>query len=114
VFFIRASVAARRTLRRNAESRHRRRFQLDTLVFQEHWSVNHFLAGLGVQGHAHCGATVKHRSRVAQDATQLNLRQVHLIAHPGRREVEHVGERPHPGDEGNEAMAAAINLHSLF
>jgi hypothetical protein len=30
------------------------------------------LAGLGVQGDAHCGATVKRRSRVAQDATQLN------------------------------------------
>ena len=28
---------------------------------------------------AHCGATVKHRSRVRQDPTQPNLRQVHLI-----------------------------------
>lgn len=38
------------------------------------------LAGLGVEGDAHCGATVKHRSRVAVDPTQPNLRQVHLIA----------------------------------
>ena len=37
------------------------------------------LAGLGVQGDAHNGVTVKHRSRVAQDPTQPNLRQVHLI-----------------------------------
>ncbi len=37
------------------------------------------LAGLGVEGDAHCGATVKHRSRVAADPTQPNLRQVHLI-----------------------------------
>ena len=37
------------------------------------------LAGLGVQGDAHCGVTVKHRSRVAQDPTQPNLRQVHLL-----------------------------------
>jgi hypothetical protein len=37
------------------------------------------LAGLGVEGDAHCGATVKHRSRVARDPTQPNLRQVHLI-----------------------------------
>ena len=37
------------------------------------------LAGLGVEGDAHCGATVKHRSRVASDPTQPNLRQVHLI-----------------------------------
>src|SRR6185436_17700277 len=37
------------------------------------------VAGLGVEGDAHMGATVKHRSRVAQDPTQPNLRQVHLI-----------------------------------
>ena len=37
------------------------------------------LAGLGVEGDAHCGITVKHRSRVAQDPTQPNLRQVHLL-----------------------------------
>jgi hypothetical protein len=39
----------------------------------------HLLAGLGVEGDAHAGATVRHRSRVAQDPTQPNLRQVHLI-----------------------------------
>ncbi|MGH6910389.1 MAG: MOSC domain-containing protein [Phenylobacterium sp.] len=37
------------------------------------------LAGLGVEDDAHCGVTVKHRSRVARDPTQPNLRQVHLI-----------------------------------
>lgn len=37
------------------------------------------LAGLGVEGDAHCGVTVKHRSRVARDPSQPNLRQVHLI-----------------------------------
>lgn len=37
------------------------------------------LAGLGVEGDAHMGETVKHRSRVAVDPTQPNLRQVHLI-----------------------------------
>ncbi len=37
------------------------------------------LAGLGVAGDAHAGATVKHRSRVRADPTQPNLRQVHLI-----------------------------------
>ncbi len=37
------------------------------------------LAGLGVLGDAHAGATVKHRSRVRADPTQPNLRQVHLI-----------------------------------
>lgn len=37
------------------------------------------LEGLGVEGDAHCGITVKHRSDVARDPTRLNLRQVHLI-----------------------------------
>ena len=39
------------------------------------------LAGLGVEGDAHLGVTVKHRSRVARDPSQPNLRQVHLIHH---------------------------------
>lgn len=38
------------------------------------------LAGLGVEGDAHAGVTVQHRSRVAVDPSQPNLRQVHLIA----------------------------------
>jgi MOSC domain-containing protein YiiM len=37
------------------------------------------VAGLGVEGDAHQGETVKHRSRVKRDPTQPNLRQVHLI-----------------------------------
>lgn len=37
------------------------------------------LAGLGVEGDAHLGVTVQHRSRVRADPTQPNLRQVHLI-----------------------------------
>lgn len=37
------------------------------------------LEGLGVEGDAHCGAFVKHRSRVLADPKQPNLRQVHLL-----------------------------------
>lgn len=37
------------------------------------------LAGLGVEGDAHCGATVKHRSRVRQNPNQPNFRQVHVL-----------------------------------
>ncbi len=37
------------------------------------------VASLGVQGDAHAGRTVRHRSRVARDPTAPNLRQVHLI-----------------------------------
>ena len=37
------------------------------------------IAGVGVEGDAHSGVTVKHRSRVKRDPIQPNLRQVHLI-----------------------------------
>jgi MOSC domain-containing protein YiiM len=37
------------------------------------------VAGLGVEGDAHAGVTVKHRSRVARDPNAPNLRQVHLV-----------------------------------
>jgi len=37
------------------------------------------LEGLGVEGDAHLGTTVKHRSRVQRDPATPNLRQVHLI-----------------------------------
>ncbi len=38
------------------------------------------MAGLGVEGDAHAGTTVQHRSRVRRDPGQPNLRQVHLLA----------------------------------
>ena len=48
-------------------------------VDKPNWPVIRLLAGEGVEGDAHCGATVKHRSRVRRDPAQPNLRQVHLI-----------------------------------
>jgi MOSC domain-containing protein len=41
--------------------------------------VIRLLAGLGVEGDAHLGRTVQHRSRMARDPSRPNLRQVHLI-----------------------------------
>ena len=37
------------------------------------------IAGLGVEGDGHAGATVQHRSRVAKDPSQPNLRQVFTL-----------------------------------
>jgi MOSC domain-containing protein YiiM len=37
------------------------------------------VAGLGVADDAHAGVKIQHRSRVARDPSQPNLRQVHLI-----------------------------------
>ena len=47
---------------------------------------------------AHAGATVKHRSRVARDPTQPNLRQVHLVHAELFEELAGLGFRLAPGD----------------
>ena len=64
-----------------------------------HTSIR-LLAGLGVEGDAHMGQTVKHRSRVAADPTQPNLRQVHLIHAELHDELQLAGFSVMAGDMG--------------
>jgi len=71
------------------------------------------LPGLGVEGDAHCGETVKHRSRVARDPTQPNLRQVHLIGSELIAELQAAGFAVHPGTMGENVTTAGIDLLSL-
>ncbi|MFF8842090.1 MOSC domain-containing protein [Streptomyces sp. NPDC015127] len=71
------------------------------------------LAGLGVEGDVHAGVTVKHRSRVAQDPTQPNLRQVHLIHEELFAEVGEAGFAVAPGDLGENVTTTGIDLLSL-
>ncbi|WP_431269469.1 hypothetical protein [Dankookia sp. P2] len=58
------------------------------------------LAGLGVAGDAHAGERVKHRSRVARDPTQPNLRQVHLLHAELLEALAGRGFALRPGDVG--------------
>ncbi|MER0241935.1 MOSC domain-containing protein [Streptomyces sp. HSW2009] len=71
------------------------------------------LAGLGVEGDAHLGVTVQHRSRVAQDPTQPNLRQVHLIHSELFTELDAAGFRVHPGDLGENVTTSGVDLLGL-
>ncbi|MEV3908227.1 MOSC domain-containing protein [Streptomyces canus] len=71
------------------------------------------LAGLGVEGDVHAGVTVKHRSRVAQDPTQPNLRQVHLIHEELFAEVSAEGFKVRPGDLGENITTRDIDLLGL-
>ncbi|MHC3468310.1 MOSC domain-containing protein [Streptomyces sp. 7R007] len=71
------------------------------------------LAGLGVEGDVHAGVTVKHRSRVAQDPTQPNLRQVHLIHEELFGEVGEAGFRVAPGELGENITTRGIDLLGL-
>lgn len=71
------------------------------------------IAGLGVDGDAHSGATVKHRSRVARDPSQPNLRQVHLIHAELHDELRDLGFAVGPGDMGENITTRGIDLLSL-
>jgi len=71
------------------------------------------IAGVGVEGDAHAGATVKHRSRVARDAAQPNLRQTHLIHAELFDELAAAGFSVGPGDVGENITTRGIDLLAL-
>jgi hypothetical protein len=71
------------------------------------------LAGLGVEGDAHLGRTVQHRSRVARDPTQPNLRQVHLIHGELHDELRARGFAVAPGDMGENVTTRGVDLLGL-
>ena len=73
----------------------------------------HILAGLGVEGDAHLGVTVKHRSRVRADPTQPNLRQVHLIQAELLDELAHQGFDVGPADLGENVTTRGVDLLAL-
>ena len=69
------------------------------------------LPGLGVEGDAHCGRTVQHRSRVKANPHQPNLRQVHLITASLFEHVAALGFSVAPGQLGeNITLASAPGL----
>ena len=75
--------------------------------------VVRLVAGLGVEGDAHLGATVKHRSRVARDPTQPNLRQVHLIHHELLDALRAAGFDVWPGRMGENVTTRGVDLLGL-
>ena len=71
------------------------------------------LAGLGVDGDAHAGVTVKHRSRVRRDPSQPNLRQVHLIHAELHDELATRGFDVAAGAMGENVTTRGIDLLAL-
>ena len=69
--------------------------------------------GLGVEGDCHRGATVQHRSRVARDPTQPNLRQVHLIHSELLDELKVAGFDLGPGEMGENVTTQGVDLLAL-
>lgn len=71
------------------------------------------LTGLGIEGDAHLGLTVQHRSRVRKDPTQPNLRQVHLIHEELFAELRGGGFDLTPGAIGENITTRGIDLLAL-
>jgi hypothetical protein len=71
------------------------------------------IVGIGVEGDVHAGATVKHKSRVARDATQPNLRQVHLIHSELHDDLSDKGFAVRPGDIGENVTTRDVDLLGL-
>jgi MOSC domain-containing protein YiiM len=71
------------------------------------------LKGLGVEGDAHMGEKVKHRSRVAKDPDQPNLRQVHLLYSELFDELKAQGFDLKAGEIGENITTQGIDLLKL-
>src|SRR3954447_10848491 len=75
--------------------------------------VVRLLAGLGVEGDAHSGVTVQHRSRVARDPDQPNLRQVHLMHTELHEELRTKGYSVDVGQLGENITTEGLDLLGL-
>jgi MOSC domain-containing protein YiiM len=80
---------------------------------KSHVDFIRLVAGLGVDGDAHQGETVKHRSRVARDPSQPNLRQVHLIHAELHDELAAAGLPVRPGQMGENVTTRGVDLLAL-
>jgi MOSC domain-containing protein YiiM len=71
------------------------------------------IAGFGVEGDVHAGATVKHRFRMRKDPSQPNLRQVHLMHEELFEEVREAGFDVAAGELGENITTRGIDLLGL-
>jgi MOSC domain-containing protein YiiM len=71
------------------------------------------LTMLGVEGDAHLGTTVRHRSRMKQDPSAPNLRQVHLMHVELFDELDAAGFTVGPGQMGENVTTRGVGLLDL-
>ncbi len=71
------------------------------------------LQGLGIEGDAHCGASVKHRYLARKNPKLPNLRQVHLIQCELFDELAARGFTVSPGQMGENLSTRGIDLLAL-
>ncbi|WP_198167957.1 MOSC domain-containing protein [Herbidospora yilanensis] len=75
--------------------------------------VIRLIAGLGVEGDAHYGEKVRHRSRMARTPDAPNLRQVHLIHAELFDELAGRGFTVAPGQIGENVTTRGVDLLGL-
>lgn len=71
------------------------------------------VAGWGVEGDAHGGATVKHRSRAARAPEEPNLRQVHLLHAELHDALQAAGHAVGAGQMGENVTTRGVDLLGL-
>jgi MOSC domain-containing protein YiiM len=71
------------------------------------------IAGQGVEGDAHCGEKVKHRSRARFNPGLPNLRQVHLIHAELLEELAGKGFEIVPGELGENVLTRGLDLLAM-
>lgn len=87
--------------------------KLDHGIAKPNVDAIRLITGHGVEGDAHCGVTVQHRSRVAQNPDQPNLRQVHLIHAELLDELAGQGFSVAPGNMGENITTRGVDLLAL-
>lgn len=68
------------------------------------------LAGLGVEGDAHCGSTVQHLYLKRKRPTAPNLMQVHLLPEELFADLASIGRTLKPGELGENITTSGIDL----
>jgi MOSC domain-containing protein YiiM len=71
------------------------------------------LAGEGIEGDAHCGATTQHLYLKRKDPAQPNLAQVHLFSSEMLAELAALGFLLQPGEIGENILTSGIDLLAL-
>lgn len=71
------------------------------------------VADWGVEGDAHAGRTVRHRSHAAREPERPNLRQVHLLHEELFDELAGEGYRVAPGEMGENVTTRGVPLLAL-
>lgn len=77
------------------------------------WDAITLITGLGVEGDAHLGERVQHRTLVRKDPTLPNLRQVHLIHSELFEELRQGGFNIAAADLGENILTCGIDLLGL-